>query len=406
MAQINSNFDIKDAVALNNEGRLMLVPGYVDMTCRKCGTVYKKIKRTEAAKFTCKNCKKEEAKAETDKVYGLIEKKNRMELNKYGNIEAVYCVDILAGKIRNIPALGFIPNKNKVKMTPNMIGYKLGTLTVTHYFVGATQVDDIQSKNRFICKCSTCGSNLIKSFSALYEKKTATCEICSLQNKESNTMTTEELESKIGKVYNNSTIIGVNEDGFILKCGIHNKKADYFTVSPLDLKLNTNNSWCPKCMAEYKLIKVSCPNCGEELGQMTAARYFAGSNNPVRCKTCGSSVNINEVKYFNDKNREYYNVLSKYEKKELGFKEIDRDSEVAKYCMAYIGTDGNPRYNCYCMKHNQELVLTDAEYEAYSKGRHKYCDIEESKFISMIPTKTPKVKKTLEKDAIEKIRPR
>ena len=404
---LNPKFDVKIAVGIDSKTKkLKEIPGYVDMTCKKCMTTYRKISVNEALKFTCNNCKRDDLKNASEIVYKYIETKNRMGLNKYGRIDSLKSVDIKAGKIRNLDTLGFVPDTTKVRMYPNMIGYKLNTLEVTHYFVGDVSHADLVTKNRFICKCSECGNNLVKSFSALYEKKTAVCEICALKGTGEYDLTSDELEGKIGKVYNNSTIVGVSGSKFIMRCGIHNKKVDEFAVDPMDLKFNTVKSWCPKCIKEYKTIKVTCPNCGEELGQMSAEKYFRGLNTSLKCKSCGESINVNEVKYFNDKNREYFTALSKYNKKNMGFREIDRDSEVAKYCMAYVGTDGNARFNCYCMKHRQELVLTDAEYEMYKRGKHKYCECDESAFISMIPTKAPKVVKTLENDAIEKIRPR
>lgn len=360
---------------------------FVVLRCLKCGnmiTVNAMQAKDADFKIPCSGCRKiEEARrlkqeklaeqrrfTKTD-IREAAANDDRESLFKMGKIVDVVVSDISDDKLtvvkKNIAA--FAPNKD--------ISVVVNGLKVTHLIRG--------EKNRLVCNCEKCKSNVILTRNAVMVTKNATCPICEFMSKRASKIENANVEKVIGQYFYGLKILAIDDNlNATVRCKYHNKKKLEFQVPLAAIKLHTAQAVCPHCVKERTSVKITCPVCGTLVGAPLAVTFGNDPSKMYRCSRCGCQFTQGDFINNSDKNLEYYDKISKYTNKGMAYRGINRDTGVAQFCVAFVGRDGIPRYNCYCAEHRQELVLTQEEYENY--GNHKYCDKEASKFIKMVPT--------------------
>ena len=307
------------------------------------------------------------------------------DFSDYGTVKSINYNIIANNKNKYINTNMFVP-KEGFKLTPNIVGKTYGTMTVQGVEVNALDHNNVPDNGRYICECSACKQTVRMTYSEL--KRNKKCELCAFGDKLKANVDKVDLNSYVGRIVNNCLVKDLSDDGiFTMSCLTHNSKDKNFTVRAYNMVNYRNSVICPACNTSDKEMRRywRCTNCGAENLSVGDAYDIYGAGK-FRCKKCKAEIDKSIVNLQADRDAEELNALNKYINKNKGFRGIDADSHVAKFCMAYIGTDGKPRYNCYCLRHKQELLLTEDEYNDYA-NKHKYCEKEYSKFISMVNTK-------------------
>lgn len=389
-----------------NSGKMRLSDikkiGPDNLKCTKCGS------RSYTDRYMSIKSETPDNNTDFNKIIeDAIATQNVTVLSRYGSFSR-YSLSIADGNSIHTEndVTGFIPRKTLGLKIDN-IGLTLGTLTVEAIYIKGLP-DDARANIRYVCKCSKCNSYVIASYNGLKVTKKAKCDACKISNRINQGIVSDSAvaRSLIKTYHNNSLVLSSSlVDGTLIldmRCKYHKK--NIYKVAYGDLKADLPSSWCPLCMKENKQIDFACacPSCGKYIGKKSVKMiYGKPKDDRIRCSSCGKMLYTDQLMAISDKNNQWMDALNRYNGKNYGFRGIDRQSEVARYCMAYVGRDGKPRYNCYCLKHNQDLILTDEEIERYN---HKYCDCEESKFLCRIPTKIPGTVDHIEEEELDKFR--
>lgn len=378
---------------------------FIALKCLKCGNVItvNAIQAKEVDfKIPCSGCRKLEAAKKAEQKRLAEQKKftkteireaaatdDRDSLYKMGKIMDVVVSYISDDKLT-------VVRKNIAAFSPNRpLGIDVNGLKATHLIQG--------EKNRIICSCGKCKSNVILTRNAVTVTKNAVCPICEFMSKRASKIESVNTDKVIGQYFYGLKIMSIDDNlNATVRCKYHNKKKLEFQVPLAAIKLHTAQAVCPHCVKERTAVKVTCPVCGNLVSSPLAVTFGNEPSKVYRCTSCSCQFTQGDFINNSDKNLEYYDKISKYTNKGMAYRGINRDTGVAQFCIAFIGRDGIPRYNCYCAEHRQELVLTQEEYENY--GNHKYCNKESSKYIKMVPTHRSKKVDAREKSLLDDLK--
>ena len=266
----------------------------------------------------------------------------------------------------------------------------------------------LKSSIRVFCICESCHR------SADYDKSNfdsgkVSCQFCNTADaRKFNDKLDSDTERFKGRVYNGLEIKKIyrdSEDKF--KCKI--KCCTCKEETEQDLYLVTERLvTCSNCMDIMKAgknsknakVSIKCSKC-DEIVDLTYRDMY--SKDIKTCPYCDNKIEIVHERGLRDSDIQYRNTLKPYLSKGYGLKNVDLMKQLAIFGEAFRNRDGEMRYNCLCLSHNKELILTKEEIEAYEDA-HKYCIGDKAKFMSMfkhVNVETTADKKRAEKEIVE-----
>lgn len=289
----------------------------------------------------------------------------------------------------------YMDNKNlklEVKKDDEFIGKKFGTLEVVSVYYKLA--DGIKTRtNKVRCKCSVCGMEDEYDRYKLNANNYG-CKICKQMDTKLYKGKNEQVRDMTGTVINGLKIIKQVQDKNGVWLGeyqcVHCKNKGKAVL----VLLNNKEVFCDKCMElGSKAVGVECPNCGLKF----TVPYKTLYKSPItkKCVRCKGDVNLQVERTLMDDASTFRNVLGKYSKMGLGLSDIKTDSRLAKFGSVFINRNGDRCYNCYCIEHRQELVLSESEIEEFN---HKQCTCEDVEFYKLlnIPVKIKKKEKSID----------
>lgn len=274
-----------------------------------------------------------------------------------------------------------------------LVGNTFGTLKVISAIV-VKRDGNTEKTERVKCKCSICGME--EEYNRYKVKNLqATCKICKKMETKLYKGKNEQIRNMVGTITNGLKITGQkqNENGTwigeytCLNCKTKDKAAL--------VKLSNKEVLCKKCMAGtgVKPIIMYCPNCGNKIS--VPYRMLYTSEYGTVCPQCKKKLDYKIERALLDDQGTFRNVLNNYTKLGLGLSDISTDSRLAKFGDVFINRKGERCYNCYCIEHRQELVLSESEIEEFD---HKQCNCDNVEFYKLlnIPTKFKRKEKSIE----------
>lgn len=288
----------------------------------------------------------------------------------------------------------YLTNKNlKIEdKKDELVGKKYGTLEVISVYYTIDKNNIRKPSNRIKCRCTICGME--DEYDKYKVKKDSTCKICKQMDTKLYKGKNEQVRDMVGTVVNRLKILKQtqNENGAwigeyqCLSCKTKNKAAL--------VKLSNKEVYCSKCMElGAKPVSMECPECGHRMNILYKTLYT--SSIKQRCPRCKSLIDLTVERSLIDDSNTFRNVLGKYSKMGLGLTDIQTDTRLAKFGSVFINRKGERCYNCYCIEHRQELVLSESEIEEFN---HKQCNCDNVEFYKLlnIPTKIKKKERSVD----------
>lgn len=281
-----------------------------------------------------------------------------------------------------------------------LVGKTFGTLTVLSAIVMKSGSGEILKTDKLRCKCTICGME--EEYNRYKVKnQQVTCKICKKMETKLYKGKNEQIRNMVGTVVNGLKITAQkeNENGTwvgeytCLYCKTKDKAAL--------VKLSSKEVFCKTCMGGTgaKPVPIYCPECGNKIN--VNYRMLYGSRlNPEKasstiCPRCKHRIDHKVERALLDDQSTFRNVLNSYTKLGLGLNDIDTDSRLAKFGDVFVNRKGEKCYNCYCIEHRQELVLSESEIEEFD---HKQCNCDDVNFYKLLnmPTKIKRKEKSID----------
>lgn len=246
---------------------------------------------------------------------------------------------------------------------------------------------DSKKDAKYLCVCNSCHKTADYSSRHL-AKSDARCKLClSASEMEFNDTPEDEIGVYKGLIFNGLKIKKWYRDSddkykCIVKCCTCKEETEQ------DLYLvKSGDVLCKNCMdignayknAKNPKIVLLCqnPECNGEI--VLDYRQFY-SNSHARCPECKKELNLIGERGLRDSDMVLRDNLNPYLNKGLKLSKIHGLKQLAVFGEAFKNRDDEMCYNCLCLNHNQEMVLTEKEIDKFN---HQYCTGSKAKFMSM-----------------------
>lgn len=395
----NNNKVIRWAFQKENEDIMKLPLNTVVFKCKDCGNIFG-ASLTELrgwGEVKCPTCKNKPNIVNKTKIMAGSDRKIRAKIDADKKLESKNDIE----KTKNLSddtASYFGKNLMIEDKKDELVGKVFGTLEIISVIL-LKKGSSISSTNRVKCRCKICGmEEEYDKFKVTHTQ--TTCKMCKKMETKLYKGKNEKIRDMVGTVVNGLKITAQkqNENGTwigeytCLNCKTKGKAAL--------VKLSTKDVYCKKCMegSGVKPMQIYCDECGNKINVPYRILYgtkVAGRQSFAICPRCKHKVDFKIESALLDDQSTFRNVLNSYTKLGLGLSDIDTDSRLAKFGDVFINRKGERCYNCYCIEHRQELVLSESEIDEFN---HKQCNCEDVNFYKLlnIPTKVKRTEKSVD----------